>query len=62
MLLRNMRREMITKEELLSQIREQGLEGVDKVKSAYLEGNGEISVIKQGGKGEHRTQRRKRRS
>lgn len=49
MLVRNMRREMITKEELLSQIREQGLDRVDEVKSAYLEGNGEISVIKRNG-------------
>jgi uncharacterized membrane protein YcaP (DUF421 family) len=45
MLLRNMRREMITKEELLGQIREQGLDDVERVKKAYLEGNGEISVI-----------------
>jgi uncharacterized membrane protein YcaP (DUF421 family) len=60
MLLRNMRREMITKEELLSQVREQGAEGLDQVKRAYLEGNGEISVIKWGGKGEPKTKRRKR--
>jgi uncharacterized membrane protein YcaP (DUF421 family) len=45
MLLRNMRREMITKDELLGQVREQGLEGIEKVEKAYLEGNGEISVI-----------------
>lgn len=52
MLLRNMRREMITKEELLGQIREQGLDGIDKVKKAYLEGNGEISVIAHEGRAE----------
>jgi uncharacterized membrane protein YcaP (DUF421 family) len=52
MLIRNMRREMITKEELLSQIREQGLDDVDEVKKAYLEGNGEISVIKRGERSE----------
>ena len=34
MVARNMRREMITKEELLSQIREQGLSGIDEVKQA----------------------------
>jgi uncharacterized membrane protein YcaP (DUF421 family) len=37
MLLRNMRREMITKDELLSQIRAQGLDGIENVKRAYLE-------------------------
>jgi uncharacterized membrane protein YcaP (DUF421 family) len=50
MLPRNMRQEMITKEELLSQLREQGLDDVSQVKKAYLEGNGQISVIKRGGK------------
>ena len=49
MVVRNMRREMITKEELLSQIREQGVSSLDEVKMACLEGNGEISVIKRSG-------------
>jgi uncharacterized membrane protein YcaP (DUF421 family) len=60
MLVRNMRREMITREELLSQIREQGLDDVDEVKSAYLEGNGEISVIKRNGKTEPGKSKHKR--
>ncbi len=46
MLRRNMRREMITEEELLSQLREQGVEGVEEVKRCCLEGDGHISVIK----------------
>ncbi len=41
----NLRKEMITKEELLSQIREQGVESIDMVKTCYLEGDGQISVI-----------------
>lgn len=42
---RNMRKEMITKEELMSQLREQGVEEVSEVKKAYMEGDGRISVI-----------------
>ncbi|MDX6612118.1 MAG: hypothetical protein QOD75_1304 [Blastocatellia bacterium] len=43
---KNMRAEMITEEELLSQLREEGLEGAANVKKCYLEGDGHISVIK----------------
>ena len=39
---RNMRREFITMDEL----REQGIEKLSEVKAAYLEGDGEISVIR----------------
>ena len=46
MLRQNMKREMITEEELLSQLREEGVESVTAVKSACLEGDGRISVIK----------------
>lgn len=42
----NMRKEMITMEELLSQLREQGVESVGEVKRCCLEGDGHISVIK----------------
>ena len=52
---RNMQKEMITKEELMSQLREQGVEELSDVKCAYLEGDGRISVIsktpKDGGRG-----------
>jgi uncharacterized membrane protein YcaP (DUF421 family) len=40
-----LRREMITEEELMSEIRLQGLERLEDVRAVYLEGNGEISVI-----------------
>lgn len=42
---RNMRREKIQEEELLAQLREKGVDGVEAVKECYLEGNGRISVI-----------------
>lgn len=42
---RNMRREMLTDEELMSQLRQQGVENLAEVKKAYIEGDGHISVI-----------------
>lgn len=46
MLLNNMRRELLTREELLGRIREEGLEDLKAVKRAYMESDGKISVIK----------------
>lgn len=46
LLRRNMGKEMITKEEMMSHLREQGVEDVSEVKAAYIEGDGRISVIK----------------
>jgi uncharacterized membrane protein YcaP (DUF421 family) len=46
MLRRNMQKEMLTREELMSQLRLQGVEDVAEVKECYLEGEGSISVIK----------------
>jgi uncharacterized membrane protein YcaP (DUF421 family) len=36
---------MITEEELLGQLRQQGVEDITGVKKSYLEGDGRISVI-----------------
>jgi uncharacterized membrane protein YcaP (DUF421 family) len=46
MLRRNMRKEMITKEELMSQLRLQGVEDISEVKESYLEPGGSVSIIK----------------
>jgi uncharacterized membrane protein YcaP (DUF421 family) len=43
---RNMRREFITREELDEKLREQGIVKLSEVKVAYLEGDGQISVIR----------------
>jgi uncharacterized membrane protein YcaP (DUF421 family) len=43
---RNMRQEMITEEDLISLLREHGVENINEVKKCYLEGDGHISVIK----------------
>lgn len=45
MLRQNMRAQMLTDEELLSQLRQQGVEHLAEVKKAYIEGDGHISVI-----------------
>lgn len=46
LLRRNMRSELITEEELMSQLREQGLEHLEQVKEAFVESDGHISVLK----------------
>lgn len=43
---RNLKHVMITDEELLGQLREQGVEGVEAVQQSYMEADGHISVIK----------------
>ena len=45
MLRRNMRREFISEEELISAVREKGYDGLDKIKKVYMESDGEISVV-----------------
>lgn len=45
MLRRNMRREFVTTEELMAQLREDGLEDCANVKAAYMEDDGSISII-----------------
>jgi uncharacterized membrane protein YcaP (DUF421 family) len=49
MLRRNMRKEQLTVDELMSQLREQGIEDVSDVKLAFMEGDGQISVIQKKG-------------
>jgi len=43
----NLRREMLTVEELLSQLREREVEDVAEVRLAILEGDGRLSVLRQ---------------
>ena len=46
MQLRNMRRELVTKEELIGLLRQHGVEDPSQVRKAYLESDGEFSVLK----------------
>jgi len=43
---RNMRKELITEDELRSHLRQEGIKEFAEVESAFLEANGEISVVK----------------
>ncbi len=43
---RNLARQFITLEDLQSKLRQQGIESLTEVKKAYLEGDGEVSVIR----------------
>lgn len=45
---RNLRKEMVTLEELMAELRQQGIERVEEVEKSYLEGDGHISVVKKG--------------
>ncbi|RJF92209.1 DUF421 domain-containing protein [Noviherbaspirillum saxi] len=46
MIRKNMRAELVTKEELMAQLREKGIEDCAQVKRACMEADGMISVIK----------------
>lgn len=47
---RNMRKEMINEEELLGELREQGVAKIEDVKFSFMESNGHISVVKKDNK------------
>ena len=46
LLRRNMRAELVTVEELMVQLRKQGVDECSKVKAAYLEADGSVSVLR----------------
>jgi uncharacterized membrane protein YcaP (DUF421 family) len=43
---RNLRRELISEDELIGELREQGVENIEDVKYSYMESDGHISVVK----------------
>ena len=43
---RNLRQELITRDELMTQLRLAGIEEISEVRRAHMEGNGEISVVR----------------
>jgi uncharacterized membrane protein YcaP (DUF421 family) len=45
MLKQNLRKEMISEDELTGELREQGVESVQEVKYSYMESDGHISVV-----------------
>jgi uncharacterized membrane protein YcaP (DUF421 family) len=46
LLRKNMDKERLSEEQLMSHLREQGVEDLELVRKAYVEGDGQISVIK----------------
>lgn len=52
-----LRHELMSEDEMMSQLRLQGVDRVEEVKASFLEGNGEVSVIKKepGGAAGHRS-------
>jgi len=55
---KNLREEMITNDELMSQLRQHGVTEIEKVRRAYMEGDGQISVVKYSGEAEKGPKRR----
>jgi len=53
-----MRQELITEDELMMQLCEQGLDDVSKVKESYIESDGRISVIQYKEKRHERVERK----
>ncbi len=43
---RNLKRELMTSDDLMGKLRERGIEDLDEVRAAYMEGDGTISVIR----------------
>ena len=52
-LLKNMRKELITRDELIANLRENGIEQISEVKKAYVESEGNISFITYEKENEH---------
>ncbi|NQW53874.1 MAG: DUF421 domain-containing protein [Rhodospirillales bacterium] len=46
LLRRNVRKKLVTLDELMAQVRENGLEDCAEVKAAHMKANGYISIIK----------------
>jgi uncharacterized membrane protein YcaP (DUF421 family) len=47
----NLRQQMISKEELMGELREQGVENVEDVRYCYMESDGHISVVQKKNQG-----------
>ena len=56
---RNMRLELLSEQELLAKLREQGVERVEDVKRATMESDGTVSVIRRSGEGGGRPKRKR---
>ncbi len=48
MIRKHMQKELISEDDLMSRLREQGIDKISQVKEACMEGDGKISVVKKG--------------
>jgi uncharacterized membrane protein YcaP (DUF421 family) len=55
---KNLRAELLTRDELMSQLREQGIKDLAEVERAYMEGDGKVSVVTRKG-GQHPTSKKR---
>lgn len=55
----NLRHELVTIEELKSKLREQGIERFSQVKAAFMESDGDISILRSDGEEEQKPSKRK---
>ncbi len=46
MIRKNMRKELVSEDDLMSWLRKDGIEKLSQVKAAFMEGNGKISIVK----------------
>ncbi|WP_207539534.1 YetF domain-containing protein [Sabulicella rubraurantiaca] len=46
LLRRNMRQEFLTEEELMAHLRMEGIDGIEEVKSAHVESDGKVTVVR----------------
>jgi uncharacterized membrane protein YcaP (DUF421 family) len=54
----NLKREQVSEDELMSELRQQGLDSTRDVIAAYIEGDGHFSVLKRGGQRMRRKERK----
>jgi uncharacterized membrane protein YcaP (DUF421 family) len=54
----NLRRELLTEDDVMAEIRQQGLEDLSHVKAAYLESDGRMSIIPCEGEQTHKPEKR----
>jgi uncharacterized membrane protein YcaP (DUF421 family) len=48
MIRKNMKKELVSEDDLMSRLREKDIEKITEVKEAFMEGDGKISIIKEG--------------
>jgi uncharacterized membrane protein YcaP (DUF421 family) len=56
---RNLRSQLITRNDVMEQLRQQGIEDIQQVKKCFLEGDGRMSVIREDGQQPQQSEKRR---